>query len=158
MAHRVTLIPGDGIGPEVTAAARLALDATGVTIEWDVQPAGADALAERGSPLPDGLVESVRDRGTALKGPVATPAGSGFASVNVALREALELHTGIRPAQALPGSPASFPALDVVVTRMLPGDLYAGIEYAAGEPAAEQIRRLVAASSGSGSRPTRASR
>jgi isocitrate dehydrogenase (NAD+) len=148
MAHRVTLIPGDGIGPEVTAAARLALEATGVAIEWDVQRAGAEALAECGSALPDGLVESVRERGTALKGPLATPSGPGFASVNVALREALELHTGVRPARALPGSPASFRALDVVVARMLPGDLYAGIEYAAGEPAAEEIRRLVAASSG----------
>lgn len=146
MAHRVTLIPGDGIGPEVTAAARLALEATGVAIEWDVQRAGAEALAECGSALPDALVESVRERGAALKGPVATPSGSGFASVNVALREALELHTGVRPAQALAGSPASFPALDVVVTRMLAGDLYAGIEYAAGEPAAAEIRRLVASS------------
>lgn len=148
MPHSVTLIPGDGVGPEVTAGARLAVQAAGVAIDWDVQPAGAASFAATGSPLPDALVESVRERGVALKGPVSTPPGSASRSVNVVLREALDLHTGVRPSRALPGSPAPFPALDVVVARMLPGDLYAGIEYAAGDQTAAEIRRLVAASSG----------
>jgi isocitrate dehydrogenase (NAD+) len=147
-AHRVTLIPGDGIGPEVTTAARLVLDATGVAIEWDVQPAGHDALARAGTPLPDALVASISERGVALKGPVATPVDGGFRSVNVALRDALRLHTGIRPARTLPGAPVAFAGVDVVVARMLGGDLYAGIEYAAGTAPAAGIRRLVAEVSG----------
>ena len=140
----MTLIPGDGIGPEVAAAARRAVDATGVEIEWDLRGAGTAALAEAGSALPDATVASVRDRGAALKGPVATPRG-GRRSVNLALRDALGLHTGIRPCRVLEGVPAPLPELDVVVARMTDGDLYAGIEYAAGAPEAARLRELVAA-------------
>ena len=100
MAHRVTLIPGDGIGPELTEATRRVLDATGVEFEWDVQPAGADTMAAHGgNPLPEETLESVRRNGVALKGPITTPVGEGFRSVNVALRVALDLYAQVRPAR-----------------------------------------------------------
>jgi isocitrate dehydrogenase (NAD+) len=148
LPHRVTLIPGDGIGPEVTAAARRAVEAAGVEIDWDVQLAGAAAVADGDAPLPDSLVGSARERGVALKGPVSTPAGRGYRSVNVALREVLGLHTGIRPCRGLDGAPCAFPGVDVVVARMLPWDLYAGIEYAADDAGAAELRRLVAKTHG----------
>ena len=146
MGHRATLIPGDGIGPEVVAAARAVLDAT-AEIEWDVQEGGAAAHARGGSALPAALVDSVRATGVALKGPLSTPPGSGRA-VNVALRDELGLHLGVRPCRALPGAPAPLGPVDVVVARMTDGDLYAGIEFPAGDAAAEQLRALVAASGG----------
>lgn len=140
-AHRVTLIPGDGIGPEVTAAARTVLDATGVEIDWDVRHAGAAALERDGTSLPDATIESIRERGVALKGPTATTPG-GSRSANVALRAALDLHTGIRPARSFPGVPAPFAGVDLVVMRMTGEDLYAGIEWEPGGDAAEAVRRL----------------
>ncbi len=144
MAHRATLIPGDGIGPEVVAAARAVVDATGAAIEWDIQEGGAAAHAGGGTALPDALVDSVRATGVALKGPLSTPPGTGRA-VNIALRDELGLHLGVRPCRALPGAPAPLGPVDVVVARMTDGDLYAGIEFAAGGPAAEQVRALAAA-------------
>jgi isocitrate dehydrogenase (NAD+) len=144
--HRVTLIPGDGIGPEVTAAARLAIEAAGVEIDWDVQFAGSAAFGRHGTALPASVVDSVRDRGAALKGPVATPRDAGSRSVNLALRERLGLHTGIRPCRAPPGISCPIPGVDVVVARVLPGDLYAGIEYEAADTGADDLRRLVAES------------
>ena len=130
MPRRAILIPGDGIGPEVTAAARRVLDATGVELEWEVHEVGARAHERVGEALPEAVVTAVREAGAALKGPVATPVGGAFRSVNVALRHALGLHTGVRPARSADGR------LDVVVVRMNVEDLYAGIEAPAGSPAA----------------------
>ncbi len=142
--HSVTLVPGDGIGPEVTTAARQVLEATGVRFDWDVRQAGAAALEVEGTPVPPSLIESIRERGTALKGPVATPLGGGFRSVNVALRDALELYVGIRPCRSLAGASTRFPAVDVVVIRMTREDLYAGIEFVAGEPGTARLVELIA--------------
>jgi isocitrate dehydrogenase (NAD+) len=143
LAHRVTLIPGDGIGPEVTGAARRVLDASGAGIEWDVQEAGTGARERDGDPLPPRVIESVRERGVALKGPIATPADSRFRSPNIALREALGLHATIRPCRALPGVPVRVGDTDLVIVKMNSGDLYEGIEYRRGEPATERLRTFI---------------
>src|SRR6266516_1843130 len=117
MTHRVTLVPGDGIGPEVTDAARLVVDAVGVDVEWDVQPAGAGVMETEGTPLPERVLESIRTNRTALKGPITTPVGAGFRSVNVALRHELDLFAAVRPSRTLPGIPSRYPSVDVVVIR-----------------------------------------
>src|SRR5665648_599912 len=103
MAYKLTLIPGDGIGPEITQAACRVIEATGIEIDWQVVDAGQEIMAQYGTPLPDNVLESVRQTGTALKGPVTTPVGSGFRSVNVALRQALDLYVNLRPALSIPG-------------------------------------------------------
>jgi isocitrate dehydrogenase (NAD+) len=139
----VTLIPGDGIGPEVCEAARRALDATGVAFEWDVQELGAESYAREGPALLERAIASVRERGLALKGPTSTPAGTGFRSVNIALRNELDLYAGIRPAKHYAGVRTPFPGTDIVVVRMNLEDLYAGIEYRHDEEAAAELRRLV---------------
>jgi isocitrate dehydrogenase (NAD+) len=144
MSHRVTLIPGDGIGPEVCEAARRAVEATGVAVEWDVQEFGADLYRQVGSALLERVIASVRERGVALKGPTSTPSGSGFRSINIALRRELDLYAGIRPCRALPGMQTPFPQTDVVVVRMNTEDLYAGIEYARDEETAATLREIVA--------------
>jgi len=141
--HRVTLIPGDGIGPEVSEAARRALEATGVAFEWDIQDLGAESYAREGPALLERAVDSIRERGLAIKGPTSTPSGSGFRSINIALRNALDLYTGIRPCKAYPGVRTPFAGTDLVVVRMNHEDLYAGIEYRRDEEAAEQLRALV---------------
>lgn len=143
MPHRITLIPGDGIGPEVCAAARSALEATGIVFEWDVQALGAESYAAEGPALLERAIASVRERGIALKGPTATPAVKGFRSINIALRNELGLYAGIRPSKHYAGVPTPFPATDVVVVRMNQEDLYAGIEYAHDEPDAARLRELV---------------
>lgn len=143
----ITLIPGDGIGPAVTDAARRVLDATGVAISWDVRVVGEAALADGADgPLPEAVLASIRANGVALKGPVATPAGSGFRSVNVALRRELGLFAQVRPCRSRPGVPGARAAsVDVVVVRETTEDLYAGIEFAADETATgELIAWLVA--------------
>lgn len=140
MAYKLTLIPGDGIGPEITQAACRVLEATGVEIEWHVVDAGQDIMAEYGTPLPDNVLESVRQTGTALKGPVTTPVGSGFRSVNVALRQALDLYVNLRPALSIPGVKSRYEDIDLVVVRENTEDLYAGIEHMVGEDAAESIK------------------
>jgi isocitrate dehydrogenase (NAD+) len=139
VAHRVTLIPGDGIGPEVAEAARLVIQATGVEVEWDVQEAGAAVMEMEGTPLPDRVLASIRSTRTALKGPITTPVGTGFRSVNVALRQGLDLFAAVRPALSLPGVPSRYDDVDVVVVRENTEDLYAGIEF---ERGSEQLRRL----------------
>ena len=139
----MTLIPGDGIGPEVCAAARRALEATGVPFEWDLQDIGAESYAREGPPLLERTIASVRERGLALKGPTATPAGKGFRSLNIALRNELDLYAGIRPSKHYPGVRTPFPGADVVVVRMNLEDLYAGIEFAPDEDAAQTLRELV---------------
>ena len=148
MPYRVTLIPGDGIGPEVSTAARRVLEATGVAFEWDVQGAGAGAMEEHGTPLPQALLDSVRANKVALKGPITTPIGSGFRSVNVAIRKALDLYANVRPARTLEGTLVCHEGLDLVVVRENTEGLYAGIEHDVipGE-AAESIRIITRAAS-----------
>jgi len=144
--HRVTLIPGDGIGPEVSAAARLVLNAAVSGIEWIEREAGAIALAEHGELLPENTLESIRTSRVAIKGPITTPVGSGFRSINVALRQELDLFAAVRPARSLPGVPTRHGAVDLVVIRENTEDLYRGVEFAAGSPQAgalrEELRRL----------------
>jgi isocitrate dehydrogenase (NAD+) len=146
--HRVTLIPGDGIGPEVIGAAQRAIDATGVAIEWDRHDAGAELHEREGDPLPVAVLESIRERGVALKGPTATPAGSGFRSVNLALRRELGLFAGIRPCKTYAGVPGARPGMDVVIVRMNLEDLYAGIEYERSSEEAAALRGLIRAADG----------
>jgi isocitrate dehydrogenase (NAD+) len=148
MTHRVTLISGDGIGPEVCEAARRAVEATGVAIEWDVQEFGAEAYRREGAELLERVIASVRARGVALKGPTSTPSGTGFRSINIALRRDLDLYAGVRPCRALPGVATPFPQTDVVVVRMNTEDLYAGIEYGREEDTASTLRDIVAATRG----------
>jgi len=128
-AHTITLIPGDGIGPEVTEAVVRILQASGVSIEWERHDAGMLALERTGKPLPPALVDSIRRNKVALKGPVTTPVGEGFTSVNVGLRKALDLYANLRPVRALPNVPARYPELDLVVVRENTEDLYAGLEH-----------------------------
>jgi isocitrate dehydrogenase (NAD+) len=140
MAHRVTLIPGDGIGPELTEATRRVLEATRAEFEWDVQQAGADVMDEHGgNPLPDQVLASIRDNGVALKGPITTPVGGGFRSVNVTLRKALDLYAQVRPCKSYAGVRSRFDDVDLVVIRENTEDLYAGIEYEEGTDAAGEL-------------------
>jgi isocitrate dehydrogenase (NAD+) len=139
MGHRVTLIPGDGTGPELTEAARRVLEATGVELEWDVRQAGVDVMEDAGTPLPPQTLESIARNGVALKGPITTPIGTGFRSVNVALRHELELYACLRPCKSYPGVRSRYDNVDVVIVRENTEDLYAGIEYEAGSDAAERV-------------------
>ena len=140
MAHRVTIISGDGIGPEVAEAARLVLDAADVGIEWIEAVAGTTALAEQGELLPQSTLEAIRSSRVAIKGPLTTPVGTGFRSVNVAMRQELDLFGAVRPARALPGVPIRHPTVNLVVIRENTEDLYAGIEYQRGSPEAHALR------------------
>jgi len=141
MAHRVTLIPGDGIGPELIAATRLVLEATGVQFDWDVQEAGADVMDKYGTPLPDAVIDSIRANKVALKGPITTPLGTGFRSVNVAIRKILDLYANVRPARYMPGIPVCHEGVDLVVIRENTEGLYSGIEHVViPDEAAESIR------------------
>ncbi len=139
MSYRVTLIPGDGIGPEVSEAACRCIEATGVKIDWEVHNAGAEVAEKVGTPLPDDVVESIRRNGLALKGPVTTPIGKGFRSVNVALRHALDLFACVRPCKSYRGVRSRFQDIDLVIVRENSEDLYAGIEFAEGSEAARDI-------------------
>jgi isocitrate dehydrogenase (NAD+) len=140
MAHRVTLIPGDGIGPELAEATRRVLDATGVAFEWEVVDAGEAVIAEHGTPLPEGVLDSIRRNRVALKGPITTPVGEGFRSVNVTLRQALGLYANLRPARSMKGVITRFDDVDLVIVRENTEDLYAGIEHRVGRDAAESIK------------------
>jgi isocitrate dehydrogenase (NAD+) len=141
VTHLVTLVPGDGIGPEVAESARLVLEATGVPIEWDVREAGAAVMDREGTPLPDHVLGAIRRSRVALKGPVTTPVGTGFRSVNVALRQELDLFAAVRPSRTLPGVPTRHPPLDIVVIRENTEDLYRGIEFEMGAPETERLRQ-----------------
>ena len=149
MAHRVTFIPGDGTGPEISEAVRRVLEASGVEFEWDWQDAGADVYEREGTPLPDSVVESIRERGLAIKGPLTTPIGSGFRSINVALRKQLDLYACLRPCKSYEGVRTRFPETDLVIVRENHEDLYAGIEYELGDPRTEKLRRFVKETEGS---------
>lgn len=145
MAHEVTLITGDGVGPELAEAARRCVDATGVKINWDVQEAGVDVMARVGTPLPDGVMESVRRTKCALKAPITTPVGTGFRSINVHLRQALGLFACIRPCKQYPGVRTFFDKtpIDLVIVRENTEDLYAGIEFERGKPETSRLIDLL---------------
>src|SRR6187402_2144229 len=140
MAHTITLIPGDGIGPELAEATTRVLDATGVGFEWEAVEAGEAAIAEYGTPLPNNVLESVKRNKVALKGPITTPVGSGFRSVNVGLRQALDLYANVRPARSMAGVESRYADVDLVIVRENTEDLYAGIEHMVGRDAAESIK------------------
>jgi isocitrate dehydrogenase (NAD+) len=140
VAHLVTLIPGDGIGPEVADATRRVLGGTGVEIEWVVEEAGAAALEREGATLPDRVLAQIRRARVAIKGPITTPVGTGFASVNVALRHELDLFAAVRPSRSLPGVPTPHPGVDLVVIRENTEDLYRGIEFERGTTEARELR------------------
>lgn len=132
MAHAVTLIPGDGTGPEISEATRRVLEATGVTFDWDVQQAGEGVMATAGTPLPEHVLESIRANKVAIKGPITTPVGHGFRSVNVALRKELDLYACLRPCKSYPGVRSRYSDIDIVIVRENHEDLYAGIEFERG--------------------------
>ena len=140
--YNITLIPGDGIGPEVAEAAVRVIDATGVEINWIRKDAGADQMEKYGTPLPQHVIDSVRETGIALKGPVTTPLGTGFRSVNVALRHEFDLYANLRPAKNYPSIPSRYENVDLVIVRENTEDLYAGIEHMVGDDAAESIKIL----------------
>src|SRR2546425_7512401 len=150
MPHRVTLIPGDGTGPEITEATRRVLEATGVAFEWDVQHAGIDVFKKEGTPLPDRVLDSLRRTKVGLKGPITTPVGTGFRSVNVSLRKELDLYACIRPCKTYPGVRSRYDQIDLVIVRENTEDLYAGIEFERGSKGAAALRELVLSESGRG--------
>ncbi|MFC1994819.1 isocitrate/isopropylmalate dehydrogenase family protein [Chloroflexota bacterium] len=144
MVHKVTLIPGDGIGPEVTEATKRVLEATGVAFQWDLAYAGAEVMEKYGTPLPEYVLESIRSNKVAIKGPITTPVGSGFRSVNVALRKKLDLYACLRPCKTYPGVPSLYKDVDIVIVRENTEDLYTGIEFERGTPEAARLVKLVA--------------
>ena len=144
MAHEVTLIPGDGTGPELIDATRRVLEATGVEFEWDEHPAGEDVYEEEGTPFPDRTLESVKRTKVGIKGPTTTPVGAGFRSINVQLRKELDLYACIRPCKLYDGVRSHFEAVDMVIVRENTEDLYAGIEFEVDSGDAEDLRKWVA--------------
>src|ERR687890_120075 len=147
MAHRVTLIPGDGMGPELAEATRRVLDATGVGFEWETVEAGEAVIGQYGTPLPESVLESIRRNKVALKGPITTPVGGGFRSANVTLRQALGLYANLRPARSMKGLETRYEDVDLVIVRENTEDLYAGIEHMVGPDAAESIKIITRAAS-----------
>jgi isocitrate dehydrogenase (NAD+) len=140
MGHRVTLIPGDGTGPEIAEATRRVLEATGIEFDWDLQEAGADVMdAFGGNPLPDHVLDSIKRNGVAIKGPITTPVGTGFRSVNVALRTSLDLYGQVRPCKSYPGVRSRYADVDLVVIRENTEDLYAGVEFEEGSAEAREL-------------------
>src|SRR5437016_14135373 len=149
MTHKVILIPGDGTGPELTEATRRVLEATGIDFEWDLREAGADVMDRHGgNPLPEEVLDAIRETGVALKGPITTPVGGGFRSVNVALRKSLDLYAQVRPCKTYPGVRTRFDDVDLVIVRENTEDLYAGIEYEEGTPDAEELIRWIESKGG----------
>lgn len=141
--YKVTLIPGDGVGPEIAEAARQCIEATGVQIDWDIQDAGIEVMEKEGTPLPERVLESIRKNKVAIKGPITTPVGKGYRSVNVALRKELDLYACIRPCKTYPGVRTRYEDIDLVVVRENTEDLYAGIEFRQGsEEASALIRKI----------------
>jgi isocitrate dehydrogenase (NAD+) len=145
MTYRVTFIPGDGVGPELSEATRRVLEATGVGFEWDVQEAGADVMDKYGTPLPEHVLESIRQNKVAIKGPITTPIGTGFRSVNVALRKELDLYCCLRPCKSYPGVRSRYEGVDIVICRENMEDLYAGIEFEQGTADALELIAWIAA-------------
>ena len=148
MAYTVTFIRGDGTGPELAEATARVLEATGVEFEWDWQDAGADVYEAEGTPMPDRVLESIRRNKIAIKAPITTPVGSGFRSVNVALRKELDLYCCLRPCKAYKGVRTRFPDTDIVIVRENHEDLYAGIEFEQGSDEARRLRETIKELSG----------
>jgi isocitrate dehydrogenase (NAD+) len=148
LKHTITLIPGDGVGPEVIEAARRVLEATGVEFQWDVVNAGASALEKEGSLLPERLLESIRRNKVALKGPTTTPVGTGFRSVNVDLRKTLGLYACLRPCRSYPGIPSRYEDVNIVVVRENTEDLYIGIEFARDTTEVEELLSFIRKNTG----------
>lgn len=140
--YKVTLIPGDGIGPEITTAMRHLVEAAGVDIAWDVQTAGAEVMDAEGTPLPQRVVDSIKRNKVAIKGPVTTPVGTGFRSINVALRKTLDLYINLRPSLSIPHSGARYKDVDLVIFRENTEDLYAGIEFSIDSKGVSEIRKI----------------
>jgi isocitrate dehydrogenase (NAD+) len=140
VAQTVTLIPGDGTGPEVTGSVQEVFEALGVDIEWEVAEAGETVMEEEGTPLPENVLESIRRNKVALKGPLTTPVGTGFRSVNVALRKELDLYANVRPSLSLPGIDLPYKNIDLIIFRENTEDLYAGVEHMVSPNAAESIK------------------
>jgi len=153
MAYDVTLIPGDGIGPELAEATRRVLDATGVKFNWEIKNAGIDEMEISGSVLPQDTIDSVRRNKVAIKGPITTPVGKGFRSVNVALRKELDLYACLRPCRLYKGVRTRYDNVDLVIVRENTEDLYAGIEFKRGTPEAEELIEVMARLGGSRIRP-----
>ena len=147
MSRRVTLIPGDGIGPEVTGAALAVLEAAGVEIAWDRVEAGAEVVAKYGTPMPEAALHSIRTNGVALKGPIGTPIGEGFRSANVMLRQSLDLYASVRPVKHIPGVPARYDAVDLIVVRENTEGLYSGLEHRVAPGIVESIKVVTEAAS-----------
>ena len=143
MAYNITLIPGDGVGPEITEATRRVLEATGVKFNWELAYAGADVIEKYGTPLPDEVLESIRKNKVAIKGPVTTPVGTGFRSVNVALRKALDLYACVRPCKTYSGALTPFEDVDIVIIRENTEDLYAGVEFEKGTAEATDLIKYI---------------
>ena len=149
MAHRVVLIPGDGTGPELTEATRRVLEATGVEFDWDVQEAGTDVMDRYdGNSLPPAVLDAIRETGVALKGPITTPIGGGFRSVNVALRKELDMYAQVRPIKSYPGVRSRFSDVDLIIVRENTEDLYVGIEYEQGTEDAKELIRWIESKGG----------
>ena len=147
VVHTVTCIAGDGIGPEIMAATKVAVAATGVQIDWVDVEAGADVMEKYGTPLPEHVLDSLRATKVGIKGPITTPVGSGFRSVNVALRKELDLFANLRPAVTIPGVRSRYDNIDLVIVRENTEDLYAGVEHMVGKDAAESIKIITRAGS-----------
>jgi isocitrate dehydrogenase (NAD+) len=139
LPYNITLIPGDGVGPEISEATRRVLEATGVKFNWELAYAGAEIMEKEGTPLPDSVLASIRKNRVAIKGPVTTPIGTGFRSVNVALRKALDLYACVRPCKTYPGVPSPFEGVDIVIVRENTEDLYAGVEFEKGTKEAKEL-------------------
>ena len=143
MSYKITLIPGDGTGYELTEATRRVIDATGVDIEWEVMDAGIDVMEKEGTPLPDAVLESIRRNKVALKGPITTPIGKGFRSVNVALRKELDLYACVRPCKYYEGIRSLYKNVDVTIIRENTEDLYSGVEFERGADATKELIEAV---------------
>lgn len=148
MSHRVTLIPGDGIGPEVADAARRAVEATGVEVSWDIQEIGLRALERTGEVLPPQALASIRENGVALKGPIETPSGAGIRSANIAMRQELDLYANVRPCRHYPGVPSLYEEVDLLVVRENTEDVYTGVEFEVGTAEVKELIAFIAETTG----------
>src|SRR6266436_2492259 len=151
--HRVTMIPGDGVGPEVSEATRRVLEATGVKFEWDVQNAGLGVMEKYGTPMPEHVLASIRRNKVAIKGPLTTPIGKGIRSVNVALRKELDLYALVRPCKSYPGVRSRYDNIDLIIVRENTEDIYAGIEFQEGKPETERMIKEISEATGKSTRP-----
>ncbi len=142
-SYNITLIPGDGVGPELAAVAKKCIEATGVSINWDIQHAGIDVMEKAGTPLPPSVLESIRKNKIAIKSPITTPVGTGFRSVNVALRKELDLYACLRPCKSYPGVRSRYQNIDLVIVRENTEDLYAGIEFQKGTPEVAEVIQVI---------------